>query len=130
MMRLFLAIRTIEVICNLYFRLVNLFYNELFARIHLITFFMGTNLLFTPMHFLGISGLPRRVFDYPTCFEYYNQISTLGLFITLFSMLWFFLAVSSNYYIYIFRFILKYLLILSRTLLLFHFHPLTYNEPN
>jgi len=102
-------------IYNYYHYFTGLFYNELFARIHLITFFIGTNLLFTPMHFLGISGLPRRVFDYPTCFEYYNQLSTLGLFITIFSMLWFFMAISSNYYIYIFKITYKYINIIHHT---------------
>jgi heme/copper-type cytochrome/quinol oxidase subunit 1 len=55
---------------NWYYLLTGVNYNETLAKVHLITFFIGTNILFFPMHLLGISGMPRRVFDYPSCFLY------------------------------------------------------------
>jgi cytochrome c oxidase subunit 1 len=39
--------------------------NEYCGRMHYWLFFYGVNITFFPMHFLGISGMPRRVADYP-----------------------------------------------------------------
>ncbi len=33
------------------------------GRIHFITFFISSMLIFLPMHFLGVSGLPRRMHE-------------------------------------------------------------------
>ncbi len=50
--------------------MTGLHYNETYARVHFITFSIGINLLFMPMHILGASGFPRRMFDYPECFTF------------------------------------------------------------
>lgn len=55
-------------IYNWYYFSVGMLYNEFCAKVHMFSFFLGTNLLFLPMHFLGISGMPRRVFDYVSFF--------------------------------------------------------------
>ncbi|TFH66854.1 MAG: cytochrome c oxidase subunit I [Gemmatimonadales bacterium] len=44
---------------------------------------IGMNLTFFPMHFLGLHGMPRRVYTYPAGlgFELMNMIETIGAFV-------------------------------------------------
>jgi cytochrome c oxidase subunit 1/cytochrome c oxidase subunit I+III len=46
--------------------------------------FVGTNLLFFPMHVVGLLGMPRRVYTYPDGLGWaaYNLAETIGGFIT------------------------------------------------
>ena len=48
-------------------------YNELLGQLHFWVFFIGVNVLFFPMHFLGLEGMPRRVPDYADAFADWNQ---------------------------------------------------------
>jgi len=46
-----------------------------------IVFFFGFLLLYTPMFYLGIAGMPRRYYDYVPEFHFANILSSFGAFI-------------------------------------------------
>ncbi len=62
------------------------------GKMHFWLSVIGMNIVFFPMHFLGLAGMPRRIPDYALQFTDFNQIATLGAFIFGFSQL-IFLAV-------------------------------------
>jgi len=64
-------------------------YNELLGTIHFWTFFIGVNLTFMPMHFLGLAGLPRRIPDYPDAYAGWNAICSFGSVVSLISAILF-----------------------------------------
>ena len=68
-------------------------YSELLGQVHFWTFFVGVNVTFFPMHFLGLAGMPRRIPDYPDAFKGFNLIASYGSFISLISSLIFFVVV-------------------------------------
>ncbi|WP_299364008.1 cytochrome c oxidase subunit 1 [uncultured Paracoccus sp.] len=64
-------------------------YPEWAGHVHFWMMFIGSNLLFFPQHFLGRQGMPRRYIDYPVEFAYWNNISSIGAYITFASFLFF-----------------------------------------
>ncbi|RJT25156.1 cytochrome c oxidase subunit I [Chakrabartia godavariana] len=68
--------------------------NEFLGHLHFWVFFIGVNLIFFPMHFLGLQGMPRRYPDYPDAFGYWNEIASIGYVIMAASMVIFFVNVA------------------------------------
>jgi cytochrome c oxidase subunit 1 len=75
-------------------------YNELYGTVHFWLMFIGVNLTFFPMHFVGLAGMPRRIPDYPDNYYYWNIISSFGSIISSVSVIVFFyliyLAFNNN----------------------------------
>jgi len=63
--------------------------SETAGQIHFWTTFIGVNLLFFPMHFLGLQGMPRRIPDYPDAFHGWNYVASIGAYIAFASTLFF-----------------------------------------
>ncbi len=55
-------------------------YDEKWGKIHFWTSTFFVNLLFFPMHFVGLAGMPRRIPDYAVQFADFNAIATIGAF--------------------------------------------------
>jgi heme/copper-type cytochrome/quinol oxidase subunit 1 len=73
-------------------KILGLQYPEVLGKIHFWTTFIGVNVCFFPMHFLGLAGMPRRVPDYPDSYTPWNNVASLGSCITM---------VSSGFFVYI-----------------------------
>src|SRR6478752_5657164 len=73
-------------------------YNETWGQIHFWTSFVGVNLTFFPMHFLGLAGMPRRIADYPDAFAGWNMVSSIGSFISFAATLFFIFIVFHTLY--------------------------------
>jgi cytochrome c oxidase subunit 1 len=55
--------------------------NERLGRWHFWLFIIGFNMTFIPMHFLGMLGMPRRIYTYAPGrgWEFWNLVSSIGV---------------------------------------------------
>ncbi len=56
-------------------------YNETMGKVQFWLAFIGLNVTFFPMHFVGLAGMQRRVPDYNQFFADFNMISSMGAFL-------------------------------------------------
>jgi len=68
-------------------------YSERLGQIHFWTLFIGVNLTFFPMHFLGLAGMPRRIPDFPDAYVGWNYISSIGSIISIIATFIFFYTI-------------------------------------
>ena len=83
-----------------YYYFVPLFgikYSRIFGLLHLIYYFGGQWLTFLPMFWLGFSGLPRRIHDYPVVFMGWQGMASVGHFVTLMGVFFFFLMLLDSH---------------------------------
>jgi cytochrome c oxidase subunit 1 len=72
-------------------------YNETLGKLHFWITFIGVNLAFFPMHFLGLAGMPRRYADYPDAYAGWNFVASIGAFIAGFGVLVFLVMVAEAF---------------------------------
>ena len=69
------------------------------GQVHFWIAFIGSNVLFFPMHFVGLAGLPRHYADYPDAYANWMRISSYGSYMFAFGVLFFFAAMFYVYFI-------------------------------
>lgn len=89
------------VYAGLYFwfpRMTGRMYSERLARWHFAFTIVGMNVVFFTMHFVGLLGMPRRVYDYDPALWSLNWITSLGAFALGFGQLFFVANVARSYF--------------------------------
>jgi cytochrome c oxidase subunit I len=72
-------------------------YNEFLGKTHFWITFVGVNIAFFPMHFLGLAVMPRRISDYPDAYAPWNFVSSIGAFIAGFGVLVFLVTMAEAF---------------------------------
>jgi cytochrome c oxidase subunit 1 len=81
-----------------YPKMTGLMFNKVLARIHFYLFFLGVNLTFFPMHFLGLAGMPRRIPDYPDAYSAWNAVASIGSYISTIATVCFFCLIFQDFF--------------------------------
>jgi len=85
-------------------KILGLNYNSTLINAVFILIFLGVNLTFFPLHFVGLNGYPRKYVDYSDIYSFWNGLSSFGSLLTLFGVfLFIFLILDSIYNYYLSR---------------------------
>jgi len=72
-------------------------------RVFLLVF-LGVNITFFPLHFVGLRGYPRKYTDYSDIYSFWNNIRSFGSLLTLFGVfLFIYLIIERIYKFYLSR---------------------------
>ena len=74
---------------NWYPLITGLSINPILIKAQFLVIFLGVNITFFPIHFLGLAGMPRRYSDYPDFYYGWNFIARIGSIISIVSVLLF-----------------------------------------
>ena len=88
------------IIVGIYYYFTAIFgikYSRIFAYLHIIYYSGGIWITFLPQFYLGFSGMPRRIHDYPIVFMGWHSMSTAGHFVTLVGVFFFFLMMLDSH---------------------------------
>jgi len=66
--------------------------------IHFYIMFLGVNLTFFPMHFLGLAGMPRRIPDYPVAYADFNALASFGSLLSFIGIIFFHYVILNALY--------------------------------
>lgn len=73
-------------------------YSKFFAYLHFIFYFLGQVITLVPMFWLGYSGMPRRIMDYPSVFGGWHSIISSGHLLTVLAFIFFFCMLADSFY--------------------------------
>ena len=74
---------------NWYPLITGLTMQPILLKTQFLVIFIGVNLTFFPIHFLGLAGIPRRYSDYPDFYSGWNFIARIGSIISIISVILF-----------------------------------------
>jgi heme/copper-type cytochrome/quinol oxidase subunit 1 len=72
-------------------------YSRMFGYLHLVYYFGGQFMTFTPMFWIGYSGMPRRIHDYPAFMMGWHGMASVGHLTTLIGVMFFFLMLLDSH---------------------------------
>ena len=71
--------------------------SRFFALLHVIYYGGGHWIAFLPQFYLGFSGMPRRIHDYPVVYMGWHSMSTAGHLVTMIGVIFFFLCLLDSH---------------------------------
>jgi cytochrome c oxidase subunit 1 len=72
-------------------------FNQILSKRHFWIIFLGVNLTFIPLHFVGLHGIPRRYADYLDRFFYWHRVARVGSAISMLSFVVFVFIVLERF---------------------------------